>query len=38
MYQDVKDKPDYAYRFTELVQFSAAESADHASSGKKGAR
>ncbi len=37
MYQDVKDKPNYAYRFTELVQFSTAESADHASSGKKGA-
>ncbi len=37
MYQDVKDKPDYAYRFKELVQFSTAEPADHASSGKKGA-
>jgi hypothetical protein len=37
MYQDVKDRPEYAYRFTELVQFSTEKSADHASSGKKGA-
>jgi hypothetical protein len=37
MYQEAKDTPAYQYRFTELAQFMAGESADSASDGKKGA-
>jgi len=44
MYQEAKQRPDYAYRFQELEQFLTAEPgppaapADHTSSGKKGAK
>jgi len=37
MYREAKDRPDYAYRFKELAQFSTEEPADSASGGKKGA-
>jgi len=37
MYQEAKDRPAYAYRFTELAQFLAGEPADSVSDGKKGA-
>lgn len=37
MYQEAKERSDYAYRFKELSQFSAGEPADSASGGKKGA-
>jgi hypothetical protein len=37
MYQEAKEKPAYAYRFTELAQFIAGEPVDSTSDGKKGA-
>jgi len=37
MYQEAKERPVYAYRFKELAQFIAGETADSASDGKKGA-
>jgi biotin operon repressor len=37
MYQEAKERPAYAYRFTELAQLIAGEPADSASDGKKGA-
>lgn len=37
MYQEAKERSDYAYRFKELAQFFAGEPADSASGGKKGA-
>jgi hypothetical protein len=37
MYQEAKQKPEYAYRFKELSALLAEEPADQGSSGKKGA-
>lgn len=37
MYQEAKERSDYAYRFKELAHFSTGEPADSASGGKKGA-